>query len=91
MKQSYGGHKPQLTLYSSDQKFLLIPLFFLLFRIGSVVFSILYVYTNLWRQMEYAWKMFVYYCMVSYIHITRKLKPTISGFHRGILSIGLNN
>ena len=88
MKQLYGGHKPQLTLYSSDQKFLLIPLFFLLFRIGSVVFSILYVYTNLWLQMTHPWKMFVYYCMVSFIHITQKLKQTMTGFHRGMFILG---
>lgn len=67
MKHLYNLTDDQLGLggFSSDHKFLLIPLFFIILRFGSVVFSIVYVYTHLWHQMSHPWRVLIFYAMVS--------------------------
>lgn len=67
MKRLYTISKEQLGQFASDHKFLLIPLFFIILRIGSVVFSVLYVYTHLWQQMSHTWRDIVFYAAVSLV------------------------
>ena len=49
----------------SDQKFLFIPVAFLLLRLGSLIFSVLYVYTDVWIRMTDSWHLVVQFYMVT--------------------------
>ena len=65
MKRLYNMTKEQMGQFNSDHKLLLIPLFFIILRISSVVFSVLYVYTHLWRHLSHPWHVIIFYAMVS--------------------------
>ena len=51
-------------MHPPDQKFLFVPVAFLLLRLGSIIFSILYVYTHAWNSMSSRWRLLVQFYMV---------------------------
>ena len=67
-QQTLYGYYPKQQ--SPDHKFLLIPFAFLILRLGGLVFSVCYIYTNWWHRMSPILQAIIYFAMVRIVKLT---------------------